>query len=658
MDGFFWQRLAYGVMLVWLCLSGQAFALSTDPCSPSIVSTQVARGGGLGDSDAPPPTHGWADVTLPDHGEAYWPGHEGIVWYRIQWTPGCEVAQWRSRPLALAIDSINMAGQVFVNGELLWRDTHLVEPLSRSWNMPRSWTLPASTMRDGLNTILIQVHGVALTSQSLGAVHVGDPLMLRDRQAQASWNHRSMFTIDMMGSFFIACLFLMMWLFYRKAGLYLWFALLNFFWVAFLFNITATETWPFASTADAIRANAIAFMLFCLCFTNFMFQLADRPLKRSLAVMSIVFTGTLILGVLFAPEDHLILMVKIGIRSHLLLFAVTCLALMWIPLRTRKMSDFLYGGMAIVYGAIALHDGRSFFLNLGAVPLTPYANLLTMTGISVILGVRMARSMRRTERFNEELNIAVVNACDELEQSLEKKHELALANTKLQERFELIQDIHDGFGSALVRAITLAETEKEGGAPVPSCCACGLPPSEGALIALGTARQQKNRHVSTLKSLRDDLRLVIDSGRSFSENVPDSPQLWIAQTRYRFSTLFDNIGMRSQWQQPLAWRKSPTAMMCLTLTRFLEEALSNVLKHSQADAVFVTLKYETDQRLVLEIEDNGVGFDVAQAYRDDSGVGLHSMQTRMTRLGGTVEILSAPGKTVVRAVIPLAVSEP
>ena len=46
-----------------------------------------------------------------------------------------------------------MAGEVYANDDLLWRDASQSEPLSRSWNMPRYWRLPESAMRDGVNTI-------------------------------------------------------------------------------------------------------------------------------------------------------------------------------------------------------------------------------------------------------------------------------------------------------------------------------------------------------------------------------------------------------------------------------------------------------------------------------------------------------------------------
>lgn len=89
------------------------------------------------------------------------------------------------------------------------------------------------------------------------------------------------------------------------------------------------------------------------------------------------------------------------------------------------------------------------------------------------------------------------------------------------------------------------------------------------------------------------------------------------------------------------------------MTRFLEEALSNVLKHSQASEVSVSMVYTAANRLVLEVCDNGLGFDVTAARHAAIGVGMESMRTRIEKLGGRVEIQSCRGCTVVRGVLPV-----
>jgi signal transduction histidine kinase len=90
--------------------------------------------------------------------------------------------------------------------------------------------------------------------------------------------------------------------------------------------------------------------------------------------------------------------------------------------------------------------------------------------------------------------------------------------------------------------------------------------------------------------------------------------------------------------------------------RILQEALSNIAKYSRADNVRLCLKKSKD-RLELLIEDNGVGFDVRQAFiseSSDRGFGLVTMRERTEQSEGTFTINSARGEgTILTASWPL-----
>lgn len=89
----------------------------------------------------------------------------------------------------------------------------------------------------------------------------------------------------------------------------------------------------------------------------------------------------------------------------------------------------------------------------------------------------------------------------------------------------------------------------------------------------------------------------------------------------------------------------------LALLRVLQEALTNVAAHAAASRVGVTLSYMHDQ-VSLDVRDDGVGFDDSQVG-DRGGYGLTSMRQRVTRLGGVLEIESAPGAgTAISACVP------
>jgi nitrate/nitrite-specific signal transduction histidine kinase len=87
------------------------------------------------------------------------------------------------------------------------------------------------------------------------------------------------------------------------------------------------------------------------------------------------------------------------------------------------------------------------------------------------------------------------------------------------------------------------------------------------------------------------------------------------------------------------------------LYRIAQEALNNALKHAHATRVVVRIKTRNG-RTVLEVEDNGQGFDVG-AIAFNSGMGLANMRHRADELGASIEIRSAPGQgTIVSVEVP------
>lgn len=95
-----------------------------------------------------------------------------------------------------------------------------------------------------------------------------------------------------------------------------------------------------------------------------------------------------------------------------------------------------------------------------------------------------------------------------------------------------------------------------------------------------------------------------------------------------------------------------------TLYRVAQESLRNVERHAGARVARVELRPAGDD-VLLEVTDDGHGFDPAEAERRRPGMGLFSMRERVALVGGTLEVDAAPGRgtrIVVRA--PLAFAGP
>jgi signal transduction histidine kinase len=84
----------------------------------------------------------------------------------------------------------------------------------------------------------------------------------------------------------------------------------------------------------------------------------------------------------------------------------------------------------------------------------------------------------------------------------------------------------------------------------------------------------------------------------------------------------------------------------LALFRALQEALSNVARHSGATAAHVTIVVANDQ-LTMRVQDNGQGIPTTHQPLPSTSVGLSSMRERISALHGTVNLESEhPGASL------------
>lgn len=96
-----------------------------------------------------------------------------------------------------------------------------------------------------------------------------------------------------------------------------------------------------------------------------------------------------------------------------------------------------------------------------------------------------------------------------------------------------------------------------------------------------------------------------------------------------------------------------------TVLRITQEALTNIGRHAEASHAVVTLSYLGDL-VLLDVQDDGVGFDIADGERprragSGGGYGLVAMRERVALLGGELTVESRPGEgTTIAARIPVS----
>ncbi len=92
----------------------------------------------------------------------------------------------------------------------------------------------------------------------------------------------------------------------------------------------------------------------------------------------------------------------------------------------------------------------------------------------------------------------------------------------------------------------------------------------------------------------------------------------------------------------------------INIYRIIQECINNIIKHSAAEKAMVTAQ-KWNAELLLEISDNGKGFNFEAAKLESKGFGLKSLNNRVSFLGGNLEFGSSKNyKTQIKVRIPIS----
>lgn len=232
------------------------------------------------------------------------------------------------------------------------------------------------------------------------------------------------------------------------------------------------------------------------------------------------------------------------------------------------------------------------------------------------IGMQNARLLAEVSTGREEL------------QSLSRR----LLEIQENERRHIARELHDEIGQALTAVQMNIEALKQS----PQGRRIGARLDESVELIDRVLQQVRDLSLDLRPSMLDDLGLV-------------SALVWYAQRHSERPGLevqlaFDPIQARLP---------SNVETACFRIT---QEAMTNILRHSQATLVRIELRLQ-GQELELTIRDNGRGFDVRSARSRAVGggsMGLLSMEERAELLGGRLTIESKEGEgTLVKATLPI-----
>lgn len=221
----------------------------------------------------------------------------------------------------------------------------------------------------------------------------------------------------------------------------------------------------------------------------------------------------------------------------------------------------------------------------------------------------------------------------QLQASLDANRRFVAANARHEERSRIARELHDSISQELFSMSVLAGGLRRAlpaGSPV-------LPQVETMERTAGGAMRETRSLLLALRpaALEEaDLAGAIDGVcHAYSERLGIPVRAAVGLAGPGTATL-------------------PPAVEHAVL-RVTQEAVANAARHAGPTQITVRLQAD-EQQVQLAVTDDGHGFDVADRRAHASGLGLRTMHDRVTELGGSLTIDSAPGDgTRVRACFPL-----
>ncbi len=530
----------------------------------------------------------------------------GIGWYRIHFAVSDRP---RYTQPALLIGRIGDADEVFLNGVKIGGEGVIGERFVEVTKAERLYKIPHNLLRYNDNNLMaIRVMNTYLNGGIFDAgVTIGDYNILLVRKLErdkpsiiAEFCFFTFFAI-----FFITCFFFYIKGLRDKEYFYFWLFITLYGILFFLGSLTFYNTGfktPFVqqiinSISVVIPASLILLLI----------HVYQETLNFYIKMLLFIFPSIALLNILipiFLLRQYLYIVWKI-------VFIVTAAFIVFIAVKTYlkkfyESSPTLLGITGLVVGFILESVGGIDLLQVTGFFLWDYSIAFFMICVMYAL---TARYMRIRELQTASIRIF-------------KAHE--------DERKRLAREIHDGIGPSLLSIklrLQMLEAQAKQGKPI----------EEESFPEL----------LSEVTSTIDEVRAVaLDLRPSFLENIDIvNAMSWHAKK------LQERLGM--QINVVTEGLINIDTKIKDTIYRIYQEILNNAVKHSGATRVDVTLKKD-GKYLLLKVEDNGTGFDVAHAETTEEGLGLNTIRERAGLLGGVLWIKSSDKKgTSVSIEVPI-----
>lgn len=556
----------------------------------------------------------WWRVVLPrlvswGEGGAPTSGRIALHWYRIVHV----VAAGQSRVAVYVPRFQPGVGRIefFVDGR------HVPVPAANAanhWNQPFLFDVPAASVARGTFELRIGIAFDPRATYALAPVWIGAPDALAGRAAvrrflQSGAPEALSYAFLALGAFAFG-----FWWRRRSEPAYLLFALATVVWVVRTLHYHVTDVPLSAALWWWITVNSLTWLM--VLVYQFALRFQGRPRRAVEYGLWLLVAGTAVVSLPRFANEVAIAATLIYVVQAVVSLAVTAL-LTRQALQVRTRESFVLAAalwISIAFGGydLLLKDAQ---VDPRGIFLLPYAALFLFGAFLYAVLRRYTGAIDDVERLNASLEERLAVRTRELEASHEKLRAIEREQTLATERQRLMRDMHDGLGSSLMSSLVLVEQGR-------------LAPADVAKV---------------LRECIDDLKLTIDSLEPLGSDLVTL----LATLRYRLGSRLEGAGLKLDWRvsdlPPLPWLD---ALAALEVLRILQEALTNVIKHSGARSIAISTAADGNDVRVL-IADDGHGFDVERVRQESPGRGLPNLARRAAKLGGQVRIESSAAGTAV-----------
>ncbi|MEM7078742.1 MAG: ATP-binding protein [Pseudomonadota bacterium] len=602
--------LLFGVVIITSPTLLMLFSVLDDPLSPAqqyaapLIEYQFAGYDRL-------PTDGWKDIAAYDFAEAPTDGTSS-VW--IVREVDVQVLG-SSAQSGIFIPYLYSNFAVYVNGALLLQTAPHTKPYYVN-RAPRIIPVATEQLRAAAGRVVI--NGVTKNPNHYPFNMWVGPYDEIVASYDSHYVHHGLAPlIAVVVTLILAVAMLLLYAFDRRRSDYGWYALTVTLFAAHSGWFLVSHT-PIDATAWSLAGRLTLFMaLTTVIFYHRFFGYQYRKREWFLFLALFVSGALMVYTAFYDFSRYQIWMDRFTIVAGLVMIYANYF--IYAMLARRRSFEALVLAIVAANGIVVAY--RDMFFQLGLVEsgsqfYIQYSSAFAALVFGYLLIRRFNASARQVEALNTHLEERIEAKSEELKETYAALNQEQSRRVLADERARIMRDMHDGLGGQLIHALALAEKGEQPGA---------------LTDALGLALQ--------------DLRLIIDS-LAPDENVLD--QL-LASFRHRSTPMLEEAGIASDWLLDEDLSMQVTPHQALALLRFLQEGITNAMKHARCNRVRITVAALDERRLRASVEDDGIG--IAPGVKQ--GRGLRNMQIRAREMGGELTIESTPGSTIVAALMVL-----